>query len=88
LHRTVKNRALQVELEVHAPNLRHTRFAALRLVDYGGRMQPLTAPEQLVEQPVPDITLPSSAGGTFGLRSRVGVGPLVLFFYIHNGSPG
>ena len=45
-------------------------------------------PEDLVGRPAPDITLPSSQGGTFAVRSRVGIGPLVLFFYIHNGTPG
>ena len=48
----------------------------------------LSQPEQLVEQAIPQIALPSSAGGDFDLRGRVGVGPLVLFFYIHNGTPG
>ena len=37
---------------------------------------------------MPDLALPSSAGGSFALRSRVGIGPLVLFFYIKNASPG
>jgi hypothetical protein len=45
-------------------------------------------PESLVGTPVPDLVLPSSSGTPFGLRSRVGVGPLVLFFYIRNGTPG
>jgi peroxiredoxin len=37
---------------------------------------------------VPDLTLPASRGGDLRLRSRVGVGPLVLFFFIRNGTPG
>jgi len=45
-------------------------------------------PQDLLDQPVPDLSLPSSLGGTFGLRSRVGVGPLVLFFFIRSGTPG
>jgi peroxiredoxin len=44
--------------------------------------------EDLVGLPSPDLALPSSEGGTFALRSRIGRGPLVLFFYIHNGTPG
>lgn len=42
----------------------------------------------MLDRPVPDLALPSSQGATFGLRSRVGLGPLVLFFYIRNGTPG
>ena len=45
-------------------------------------------PQELLDQPLPDLALPSTIGGTFGLRSRVGVGPLVLFFYIRNGTAG
>jgi peroxiredoxin len=41
----------------------------------------------VIGQPIPDVRLPSSQGGEFALRGRVGVGPLVLFFYIHNGTP-
>lgn len=44
--------------------------------------------EDVVGLPAPDLHLPSSQGGTFDLRSRVGRGPLALFFYIHNGTPG
>jgi peroxiredoxin len=41
----------------------------------------------VIGQPIPDVRLPSSQGGEFALRGRVSVGPLVLFFYIHNGTP-
>lgn len=51
-------------------------------------MNALLDPEQLVEQPIPDLRLPSSLGGEFALRGRVGRGPLVLFFYVRNGTPG
>lgn len=44
--------------------------------------------QTLVDRPIPDLSLPSSAGGTFALRQFVGRAPLVLFFYIFNGSPG
>lgn len=51
-------------------------------------MDAARTPGSLVGRPVPDLRLPSTAGGTFALRSRVGRGPLVLFFFIHNGTPG
>ena len=44
--------------------------------------------ESLVGMEVPDLELPATTGGTFRLRSRVGIGPLALFFYIRNGTPG
>jgi peroxiredoxin len=42
----------------------------------------------LLGRPLPDLTLPDARGGTFALRQFVGRGPLVLFFYLLNGSPG
>jgi peroxiredoxin len=45
-------------------------------------------PQDMVDHDVPDFELPSSRGDGFRLRGRVGVGPLVLFFYIYNGTPG
>lgn len=45
-------------------------------------------PEDLLDHELPDLDLPSSDGGGFRLRGRVGVGPLVLFFYLRNGTPG
>jgi hypothetical protein len=42
----------------------------------------------MLDRAVPDLALPSSLGGAFGLRSRVGLGPLVLVFFIRNGTPG
>ena len=44
-------------------------------------------PADMIGRPVPEIGLPSSEGGIFRLRQRVGCGPLVLFFYIRNGTP-
>ena len=41
----------------------------------------------MIDQPVPDLELPGTQG-RFRLRGRVGVGPLVLFFYIRNATPG
>jgi len=45
-------------------------------------------PAGMIDHPVPDLELPSSQGGRFRLRGRVGVGPLALFFYIRNATPG
>ena len=42
----------------------------------------------MIDRPVPDLELISSQGGLFRLRGRVGVGPLALFFYIRNATPG
>lgn len=41
----------------------------------------------LLDQPLPDLVLPSTAGGTCSLRSRVGTGPQVFFFFIRSGTP-
>ena len=48
----------------------------------------VSVPADMIDRPVPDLELPSSQGGRFRLRGRVGVGPLVLFFYIRNATPG
>lgn len=64
------------------------RLAPARVLHYRAPVHKIAGPESLVEQPIPDLSLPSSQGGEFGLRRRVGIGPLVLFFYIHNGTPG
>jgi len=45
-------------------------------------------PPPLAERPLPDLALPSSAGGLHRLRSNVGRGPQVLFFFVHHGTPG
>ena len=44
--------------------------------------------DDLLDRPLPEFELPSSAGGVFRPRDRVGVGPLALFFYIMDGTPG
>jgi peroxiredoxin len=51
-------------------------------------MSRVERPEDLVGLPVPDLSLPSSSGGTFAFRGRVGLGPLALFFYLRNSTPG
>jgi peroxiredoxin len=51
-------------------------------------MEPPRRPEDAVGQELADLTLSDADGRPFPLRSRVGRGPLVLFFYIHNGTPG
>ena len=45
-------------------------------------------PDDMIGLPVPDLSLPASTGQPFALRGRVSHGPLALFFYIHNGTPG
>lgn len=45
-------------------------------------------PEELVGAPLPDLTLPDPAGEPYALRQHVGRSPLVLFFYVRNGTPG
>ena len=44
--------------------------------------------QHLIDQPLPDMSFPSSTGGNFRLRQHVSDRPLVLFFYILNGTPG
>lgn len=46
-----------------------------------------TSLRRLLDQPLPDLTLPSTRGGTFSLRARVGTGPQVFFFFIRSGTP-
>jgi hypothetical protein len=48
---------------------------------------PPDAQDGLLDRPLPDLTLPGSSGD-YRLRQFVGRQPLVLFFYILNGSPG
>jgi hypothetical protein len=67
---------------------RGRRFAGDSGLPYLADVSAIIGPEQLVEKPIPDLRLPSSTGGIYALRGRVGVGPLVLFFYVHNGTPG
>jgi len=43
---------------------------------------------ELVGQPLPAITLPAPDATPFALRGRVGLGPLALFLFIRNGTPG
>jgi peroxiredoxin len=49
---------------------------------------PNPRPEDLLDQPIPDVALPGSDGETLRFRGRSGIGPLVLFFYVRNASPG
>jgi len=45
-------------------------------------------PDEMVGHAIPDLTLPDHDGAPFSLRSHVGHGAQVLFFYIRNGTPG
>ena len=49
---------------------------------------PLERLEDAIGRPAPEISLPGTLGGPLSLRFRVGIGPLALFFYIHNRTPG
>ena len=51
----------------------------------------MTAPpptDGLLNQPLPDLTLPDPRGVDYRLRQFVPHKPLVLFFYVLNGTPG
>ncbi len=52
------------------------------------RVSPADPQDGLLGRPLPDLTLPDSRGDTYRLRQFVGRRPLVLFFYLLNGSPG
>jgi len=51
-------------------------------------MEPASSPHALLGRPLPEIALPAADGTPFAIRGRVGLGPLALFFYIRNGTPG
>lgn len=51
-------------------------------------MHPTEPTDGLLGRSLPDLVLPDSGGRDFRLRQFVGQRPLVLFFYILNGSPG
>ena len=44
--------------------------------------------DELVGRPLPDLAIPAPDGSPYPLRGRVGVGPLALFVFIRNGTPG
>ena len=46
------------------------------------------ASPDLLGRPMPDLTLPDSGGVDYRLRRFVPHRPLVLFFYVLNGTPG
>ncbi len=50
--------------------------------------EPQIQVEDLIGQQIPDVSLAATFGDRFGLRQEVGRRPLVLFFYIRNGTPG
>ncbi len=45
-------------------------------------------PEDMVGEPLPDLSLPDAHGRPYPLRQHLGHGSLVLFFIIRNGTPG
>ena len=44
--------------------------------------------EELLGRPLPDLTLIDPLGASYRLRQFVPQRPLVLFFYVMNGTPG
>ena len=52
------------------------------------RVSPAPSPDALLGRPLPDLTLPDSGGADYRLRKFVPHRPLVLFFYVLNGTPG
>ena len=59
-----------------------------RPVHYRAGMSGEAGPGDMIDRAVPDLEFPSTRGHRFRLRGRVGVGPLALFFYIRNATPG
>jgi hypothetical protein len=45
-------------------------------------------PDGLLGRPLPDLTLPDAHGADYRLRQFIPNKPLVLFFYVLNGTPG
>jgi hypothetical protein len=64
------------------------RGAALRASATLPRVSPADSPDGLLGRPLPDLTLPDARGTDYRLRQFVARRPLVLFFYVLNGSPG
>ena len=46
------------------------------------------SPAELVGRCLPDVVLAAADGRAFPLRDATRAGPLVLFFFIRNGTPG
>jgi hypothetical protein len=55
---------------------------------YGARVSEPVPAESVVGRLAPPLVLPDSAGGSFRLEDHLERGPVVLFFFIHNGTPG
>ena len=51
-------------------------------------MAPAPESARLLDLPIPDLALPDTTGALVRLRSRVGHGPLVVFFIVHAATPG
>jgi len=44
--------------------------------------------DELLGLPIPDLALADTGGAEYRLRQFIPLRPLVLFFYIMNGTPG
>lgn len=55
---------------------------------YAGTVSPPRSLDELLGRPLPDLTLSDARGAAWRLRQFVPHRPLVLFFYVMNGTPG
>ena len=55
---------------------------------YRATMDASEQPNAMIGRPAPEVTLLDPLGRPVSLRDFTGRGPLVLFFYIRNGTPG
>ena len=67
---------------VRAGRVKHTASGSV------ARVPTTSRGDTILSQPLPDLALLDAHGREFRLRQFVGQKPLVLFFYILNGSPG
>ena len=75
--------------QAHAPGRVPSRATA-RAAESATLPRVTPSPESgdLLGGPLPDLTLPDTHGADYRLRQFVGSRPLVLFFYVLNGTPG
>lgn len=75
----------------HAPVTRGRERPGAARPRPSATLPPVTAPrtlDALLGRPIPDLTLADTRGADYRLRQFVSRRPLVLFFYIMNGTPG
>jgi len=84
----VKNSRLQASLEVRGSERRRQRFAGPSGVHYGANVTDVPRDNEVVGRRAPDLILESPTGAPFRLGDALTRGPVVLFFFIHGGTPG